>query len=351
MKTPYFIFFILIVLVLNACNSKSENYSDFMSVKNIQLEEHDVSVLIGMPMDMLLMNDLVIILDGQTDKFFHVLSKDNYNHLGSFIRRGRGPGEEDAIYPFFKKHSDDEILYQTDHDLQVAKIINSDGSLDLVIHDKYELPATMRDGSDFFFVNDNLFNSNFLHPDSNDYLVFNKETGKLSEWGGPIPLSDKKAYQDMKAIINQKLTTVNLKENLIASVFNLLPMIRIYSLENEKLVIEQQMSDGSNNLGIILAEQNEGMINYYHRIRSTDDYIYALYGGFSVNDYVNEGRMPYSFDWSREIHIWKWDGTPVMKLILDRPVFAFDVTPDNEKIIATSVVNVDKLFESVIPWD
>jgi hypothetical protein len=73
MKTPSSLFFILIVLVFNACNSPSADYSkysDFMSVKNIQFEEHDASVLLGMPMDMLVMNDLVIVLDAQTDRFF-----------------------------------------------------------------------------------------------------------------------------------------------------------------------------------------------------------------------------------------------------------------------------------------
>jgi hypothetical protein len=111
------------------------------------------------------------------------------------------------------------------------------------------------------------------------------------------------------------------------------------------------MSDASHNLEIMLTGPSKSLINYYHRIKSTDEYIYALYGGFSVNDHFKEGEEPYVFDWSKEIHIWKWDGTPVMKLILDRPVFAFDVTPDNKKIIATSLVNVDKLFEAVIPWD
>jgi len=40
-----------------------------------------------------------------------------------------------------------------------------------------------------------------------------------------------------------------------------------------------------------------------------------------------------------------------MKLILDRPVIGFDITPDNKKIIATSVVDTDKLFEAKIPWN
>ena len=355
MKTPSSIFLILIVLVLNSCNSPSVKYSDFMTAKNIQFEEHDVSILLGMPLDMLVMNDLVIILDHQTDRFFHVFSKDSFNHLGSFIRKGRGPGEEVEINPAFKIHANDEILYQSDNDLKVAKIIMSDNSIDMVIQDKYDLPISMRYGVDFFLVNNNIFNSNYFDTASRDYSVYNMETGQLSEWGESYHFSDKSIPQYMLPYHNAKLTTVNSKENLIASVFNQFPLLRIYSLETEELITELQMSDASHNREVMLTGQGQpgsgGMIDYYHRIKSTDDYIYALYGGFSVNDHFKEGEEPYYFDWSREVHIWKWDGTPVMKLILDRPVTSFDVTPDNKKIIATSVVDTDKLFEAVIPWD
>jgi hypothetical protein len=61
--------------------------------------------------------------------------------------------------------------------------------------------------------------------------------------------------------------------------------------------------------------------------------------------------LPGVVDFSDEIHIWKWDGTPVMKLKLNRAVFSFDVTPDNKKIIASSIVDVNILFAAEIPWD
>jgi hypothetical protein len=35
----------------------------------------------------------------------------------------------------------------------------------------------------------------------------------------------------------------------------------------------------------------------------------------------------------------------------NRPVFSFDVTPDNKKIIASSIVDVNMLFAAEIPWD
>jgi hypothetical protein len=358
MKTPSLALIILTVLVLNACTSRSVDYSkitEFNTVKEIEFEEHSVAVLLGMPMDMLIMNDLVIILDGQTDRFFHALSIEDYSHMGSFIRRGRGPGEEEAIAPYIKAYEGNQLLYQTMHDLKAAKVTKTDSSIDIVIHNTFDLPESLRMGSDFFLVNDVIFNSNSLHPNSKDYLVFNKETRKVSEWGESPPVSEMKISPELLATHNSKLTTFNLKEDRIASVFHSLPLLRIYSLENEKLIVEHSMADPSHNLNTISSGQilpgDKGLVNYYQRIKSTDDYIYALYAGFSVADHYKEGEVPHIFDWSGELHIWKWDGTPVMKLILDRPVFAFDVTPDNRKIIATSVVDVDNLFVAEIPWN
>lgn len=356
MKPLTVFFFVLIVMVLNSCNRPpATNYADFITEKNIQLDEHNISALLGQPHDMMVVNDLIIVLDPKTDRFFHVFLKDNYNYIGSFIRKGKGPGEETHISPFFKVHTNDKFYYKSADDLKMAKIKMDNDSLDIIIHDRYNLPKSSLTDVDFFLVDEFIFSSAGLRAASKDYFVLNNETGELSEWGESIPLSDKKVNPDLIPMINQKLTTINSNDNLIASVFNILPILRIYSLENEKLITELQMSDASNNREIILADQvqnrSKELINYYHRIKSTDDYIYALYGGFSVAGYFKEGETPHVFDWSGEIHIWKWDGTPVMKLKLDRPVFSFDITPDNKKIIATSVVDVDKLFEAEIPWD
>ena len=265
-------------------------YADFNTVKNIKLDEHNVSVLLGMPMDMLIMNDLAIILDHQTDRFFHVFSIDSLNHLGSFIRKGRGPGEEVAIDPYFKIRTSDEIYYQSQNDIKVARITTSKDTLRMVIQDKYELPASRCNSLDFNLVN-NIFHSNPTNPRSKDYVILNTETGNHYEWGGPILLSDNRKFQSRKAEINTKLTTVNPERNLIASVYDLLPILRIYSLTEEKLITEQQMSDASDNLNLILTDQTMKLTNYYHRIKSTNEYIYALYGGYPINDFFTEGRL------------------------------------------------------------
>ena len=355
MKNLTVFLFFLIVIVLNACNRPpATNNADFMTAKNIQLDEHNISALLGQPIDMLLVNDLIIVLDLKTDRFFHVFLKDNYTYMGSFIRKGRGPGEETFIRPYFKKHTNDKFYYRSADDLKMAKIKMDNDSLDIIIQDRYNLPKSMLNNVDYFLVDEFIFSSTSKTAASKDYSVLNKETGELSEWGESIPLSDK-VNPDLIPTIDQKLTTIHSNDSLIASVFNILPIFRIYSLENEKLINNLQMSDASNNREIILNDQVQNrrkeLINYYHRIKSTDDYIYALYGGFSPSDHFKEDEKPHLFDFSTEIHIWKWDGTPVMKLKLDRRIFSFEITPDNKKIIASSVVDVDKLFEAEIPWD
>ena len=358
MKIPSFTFasLVLIVLFFNSCNKQPEkNYADFSSVKNIHFNEHTISAILGMSMDMVVMDDLIIILDAQTDNFFHVFSKDDFNYLGNAVKQGNGPNEETIIHPYFKNCGKDKILYQCDDALKIAEVNSSNNRFDFDTHKKYDLPTSMQDDADFFLINNNIFSSTSQLPASKDYFVLNTETNDISEWGESIPLTNKNINPNFIPMINQKLSTVNSKDNLIASVFNMLPILRIYSLEDESLITQLQMTDATNNQQIFLNDEKSNkskeLINYYHRIKSTNDYIYALYGGFSVSDHFKEGETPHVFDFSREIHIWKWDGTPVMKLKLDRPVFSFDVTRDNKRIIATSVVDVDKLFETEIPWN
>ncbi len=358
MRITSIIILSLINLFFNGCNMQTEtDYTEFLSVKKIHFDEYNIPAKLGMPVDMVVHNDFVIVLDAKTDRFFHVFATDRFNYLGNAIRQGRGPNEEIYIGSYFKNYGNDKILYQSVDAVKIAKIELSNEGLDLEVVDQYELPESSRMDTDFFKINDHLFSSMSTspRPASKDYFVICTQTGETFEWGELIPLTEKNVNSNLLPMIKQKFTTVNLEDKLIASVFHMLPMLRIYCFETEKLLTELQMTDASKNEKILLKDPNlkrgDELINYYYRIKSTNDFIYALYAGISVSEYYKEGEMPQYTDFSDEIHIWKWDGTPVMKLELDRPIFSFEVTHDNKKIVATSVDDVDKLFEAEIPWD
>ncbi len=358
MRNLFIIILFLIILFLNGCNRLTKkDYAEFQSVKTIHLNEHSIPSILGMPADMVVQNDLVIVLDQQADRFFYIFSKERFNFLGNAVRRGRGPKEEIFIAPYFRNYENDKILYQSNDAVKIANIELSSDGLDIVVVDQYDLPELSLMDTDFFKINDYLFSSMSTspRPASKDYFVICTQTGETFEWGELIPLTEKNVNSNLLPMVKQKLTTVNLEDKLIASVFHMLPILRIYCFETEKLLTELQMTDASENEKILLKDPNlkrgDELINYYYRIKSTSDFIYALYAGISVSEYYKEGEMPQYTDFSDEIHIWKWDGTPVMKLELDRPVFSFDVTHDNKRIVASSVDDVDKLFEAEIPWD
>ncbi len=352
-----FLFFsFLFLIAINSCStSPVTGHADFATEKSMPFKEHNISALMGMPMDMLILSDLIVVLDSQTDNFFHVFSIEDFNYRGSFISKGHGPGEEIFIHPYFKAYSDNEFYYQAAEKLKIALVNKDDDSINIIVEDEYILPTSSLSDIDFFIIDELIFSSNSPRASLKDYFVINNETDEVSEWGEPAPLSNAKINPLLLQTVNQKLSTVNKQNNCIASVYNVLPLLRIYSLESEKLICELQSSTASDNLIVLrtteVKKEVGDLINYYHRIKSTDEYIYALYGGFSVSSYFQENETPHLFDFSNEIHIWKWDGTPIMKLKLERSVFAFDVSPDNKKIIATSVVDVDKFFEADIPWD
>ncbi len=355
MRQIFIIYFLTIITTFYSCKTTNEiNQIDFPINKNVKLTEHSTSALIGMPGDVLLHNNFIIILDLQTNNFFHLFLKKDFTYKGSFIRRGAGPNEENFIFPYIKKYSDDEFYYQCQDGLKIAKIEYDSTSLNINSHIKIDLPIEALLDIDFWIMNQIIFTSTKQTPFPKDYSVINIKTQEVSQWGQATPLYSKKNNILINSTISQKLSTINFKENRIASVFNILPLIRIYSIEDEKLIHETYSANPEKNINIIKSNNNEintnNLTNYYHRIKSTNNYIYALYGGFPVSSYFKDDDIPHNFDFSNEIHIWKWDGTPIMKLKLDRHIFAFDVTEDNKSIIATSVVDVEKLFEIKIPW-
>ena len=94
------------------------------------------------------------------------------------------------------------------------------------------------------------------------------------------------------------------------------------------------------------------IMNNYRAVKSTNNFIYALYVGKTNQDL--------SYDWndlaafgnhSNEIHVFSWEGEPVKRILLDRAIFSFDVTHDDRTLIASSIDSMDDLFKYSLAWD
>lgn len=317
---------------------------EFPVSKNINFEEFDVSGKLAFPFEITIYKDMILVWDQKTEWFFKIFSLENFEYLGSLIRRGRGPEEEIEIAPYIRTIGEDAILFQGTSFVKTARILKYHEGLDLEVLEEFTLPAEMYDDTDIFFVNDNLYSSYGMRPFTRDFQGFSPQTGKLFEWGELLPVDKTQSSSIDELFIFPKNTTVKPDNKYLATAYSLLPVIRIYNAKSGQIISEMHMADVSKNMQILNDNSSGyiGLVSYYILIKSTNEYIYALYSGKQHTGNI----PPYN-----EIHIWDWDGNPIMHLKFEKPVISFDVTNDNKDIVASSLFEIDKLFRAEIPWD
>jgi len=340
-------FVLIIMLAFGGCKPHSNReIVVFPTHQKATLSEISIPDVLAMPQNIVILCDNIIIHDALTDWVFKVFSKENFEFKGNLIRRGRGPMEEVDVPYLFRSFGKDAFLFKGTNAIKVANIQEDAGGLHLNIMNEFVLPAAMLSELDFFLLNNKLCSSISIKSPEKDFRCFHFNTDSVFEWGEYIPVS-KPALPPYQIFYLAKFTTVHPDGSRLAVVYQNLPILRIYCTESGKVLHQLYMADGSKNEELLQRNLFEsGFLTYYWKIKSTGEYIYGLYRGAELS--FEEGQIP---DFASKIHIWKWDGTPVMSLELNRPIFSFDITPDNKQIIALSIVDVEKLFVTEIPWN
>lgn len=321
-----------------------DNYSTFSTIREIHFVEQKIENNLVSPGELLISNERLIVFDVGSESFFHLFSKTDFRYLGALIRRGKGPAEEIFISSYFRSIGKDTIIYQNHQNIKFSIIEDNTDGLSLTTIDQIVIPESLRNNTDFFVIGDSMYSSLTGLPISRDFQGYCLLTGNVFEHGDLVP-HKKPKYEDKKFMgFAQKITTVKPDRSLLATVYHNSPILRIYSAENWEKTAECQ-------LGEILSGTTDGSYDNYWRIRSTNEFIYALYSkGIPPELKWDGGTVKYA-DVANEIHVWDWEGNPILKLILDRSIFSFDVTPDNKQLIALSIEDVDKLFLGWISWD
>jgi len=350
MKTKIIVILFLTFLVLGSCGTQSKkDFVSFPHSNEIFFDDVSIPNILAAPMDLIINNQKIIVYDAKSDWIFQVFSLSDRDFLGSVIRRGRGPHEEVEVAPYLRRVNKDSFLYQSSNSVKIANVRYNEDEIELFILRDYSLPPEMMDDTDFFLIDNQIFSSVTFRPSVKDFRYFNKQTNIVSGWGERFPFNSPNDLDldPDRSIYVAKYTSVNANENRLAVVYQNLPFLRIYCTETSEILNQHQVADGGKNEEFLLNNLWEaGFITFYSRIKSTEDFIFTLYTGTDL--YFEDGIIT---DFASEIHVWDWDGNPIMKLELDRPVFSFDVTPDNKQIIAVSLADVDNLFMADIPWD
>ena len=334
-----------------SCQKDSNYIKNFPTNNKIVFNSFEFSETVFKPLVIMLVDNHIIVYDEGSEWVFKVFSAIDYSFLGNIIRRGKGPEEEVEVYPLFQRIGKDTILYQVPGKINSGRIWVSNQVIHFEKIIEQRLPTKLIDDQNYFKTG-GFYLASIIFPSSNlDFRGFNPITEKVFEWGEPTIIQKPKTMNPSDFFVLPKFTTTNPGKKRLALIYQDIPTLRVYCLEIGKTIFEKNIAKSTLDKEFIA----NGLINnnetekYYFQIRSTSDLIFGLYWGKSFSEieqsfYGSAGFYP-------EIHVFDWDGNPVMKLELDRPIFSFDVTPDNKQIIAISITDPDHLLVAEIPWD
>jgi len=342
MKILKTVFLVPILICVLSCSGENESYTEFLrfpSESKIVSQAFKVPPILFEPVTLMLIGNNVVIVDNKSEFIFHLFDASEFNFIGRFIRRGRGPNEEQEFFnPYMRKVRNNSIIYQTPTNIKTVSFTSGKDSL--YISRTFELFDNIINFQRVFMINGVFYGYSGELGLSTEFHFFDPEKKEIVEFGsglGPY-------MEDGVSIeFENKRITVKPDETFFAASYLYFPIIRIFNSYTGLVSSETRYKNGFDFPNSIKGkctsnEQENFPIFFYELIHSTHNYIYALYNGNTPS--VSEKTL----DRSNIIHVFDWDGNPVKKLILDREIFAFDVSEDDSFIVAVSMNQPDKLL-------
>ena len=340
---------IVLLATLVSCSNDTRNtyktFKKFPKEINLSHEEIRIPPVSSFVVEMILTDNYLIALDLKADTFFHVYKVPSFNYLGGFIPKGKGPGKEILINPYFKNIMGNKFQYQTMNEIKIASFNND--CTEIRILEEIALPAELADIDHVFMLNDQLYGLKTIGKSKKEFVGYNPKNKSIFEYGPSFPHLNEKV-PDQRYPIFAKVIVVKPDKSLFASVYDKFPILRIYKSKDGSLKKEVRLENNQRfPFGLIRNNPSEAdidsLMQNYRKIKATDRYIYALYIGKKMDNDITEMD-----DFSNEIHVWDWEGNPIMKITLDKKIFSFCISPDDKYLICSSINDLNKMYKYTI---
>jgi hypothetical protein len=338
--------YLLIFCFFTSCSTDQQiNYfNSFAQDIEVNFKEIEVAEVLPFAIDLVVLDSTIITLDMKDNPFFNVFNVSNYSHIGGFINRGHGPNEEAVIFPFLNKADTNTFFYNAADHLSYLSFDKETNALEEVR--RIQLPVELIGATQIFILGNNIYGYNGTMLNKHEYVGFNQESKKTFDFGSDFPKHNIKMDDKQKNVLYTKIVANKLDGSKFAALYDKFPMLRIYDNEGTLLHQSQFNNHQKEPLSYLreeidLSDINETTINYL-RIKVTDKYIYGLYAGKTQGELKIQDKQV--DDFCKEIHVWNWDGEPLVRFLLNKEIMSFTVSANDEYIIGTSVNNDNKLF-------
>jgi hypothetical protein len=350
----YLTFFSLFTIIFfTGCSTTAKSkhelqtFDDFPVTINLSCEEIQTEANLWTVGGLILLDSILVSVDIMADTFFNVFMLPHFEWKGGFIRRGQGPEEEIDVSHFISRVSGNEFLYDNRYAVRIAKYNTNTNKLEIVERVKY--PDNMGYTWCIMKFGDLIIGNrsqNIIYEKFSDqeFIGFNVKNNEKFDFGGEYPVMEKFVDPSIRVGFFDKLNVRKPDGSGFASVYDLFPILRIYSNEG-KIEKEIRWNNGQKFPYALIEEMpsresiNE-IMHTYRMIKSSNDYIYALYLGKKEHE-LSRGLI----DFSNEIHVWNWEGKPIKRILLDKIIRTFDVDLHDNYLICSSLESLNALYK------
>jgi len=328
-------------------DEKKESYTNFPHVDTLTAKESILPIPLGNPTEILILDDAFVLKDDKMDFLLHYFHIQTNNHIGSFIRKGNGPEEETMIQSIMRAKGN-ELIYKTQEGLILLAHDETNNLTEIT--DTWDVPI------DFLTVAYPLSRSKVLGWNytmhSSEFLIYDPISDTFTDFGNGFNISEPNlTLEERHRILGNKQMTVKSYGSLFATAYMSLPVVRIFNTYTGELVKEMKTAQNYDFPMALLnrnatREEMQKVIENYYKITSTENFIYALYSGKTKGE-LYPGMFSGEFvlaDFGNEIHVWDWAGNYIRRILLDHPIFTFNVSSDDEFLLAISVDNTGVLY-------
>jgi hypothetical protein len=284
----------------------------------------------------------LVIIETEAERIFSIFNLLGCKYIGGFGVLGRGPEEFNEINPYSATATVRGIRI-IDYKKGVIEIDMTDFPTNVSSRNVVTFPVIFQYLNSPFQINDSII-CGIPYPQAIErkgqieakfskrpYIRLNTKSNEIDYFGSYPKLYSKK-YFDSYWIIYMNLTVVKPDKEKFVSVGYFIKSLNIYT--NDGTLSKELIMRAPDDL---LGEEsiNPKASLYYDAIKATNKYIYVICEDTQQDKVLN--NLP-------NLEVWDWNGNPITLFKLDRPVAAFEVTPDDKKIYFIDRKTQDRIF-------
>ena len=348
MDNKYYISFLLLVISLSCSNLNNKN-DHIEQIEHFEKEKVLSGKTIGLnnyfkkPQSCDFLDSMLMIIDDGTERAINFVSLENYSVIASYGSRGKGPAEFVNVPSSFNQISlDKKHIFILEWDKGRISKYSIDSMMNYKNYSPSKFivyPPELGLVYGMLWVNDSLFIGTSQNGKGR-LFKWNIKNNNLSYFPW-IPKPEKKVIPQALAQLYYERIAIKLDRSYIVSSMDFFNRIDILTNEleiNKTLLFSPQTNPFS--------EYKDNTI-YWNNITNhfgpdifvTNNYIYALYKGFTDKDFHEKP----STDLKSQIQIFDWNGIAKYRLILDRFIYPFTVDEKNKIIYGRSEEHTSEL--------